>query len=176
VGQGHSMVQTDMIEKKIRDTILTRPLQTSGATPPPQAATTTATPLSLHSSYHGETADQLRHQSRPAPNWEPQRCASGTIAYGTPSSSRPMYPPTYSQGIQTPLPSFVPSPSSATFPPNPSGTSQQHTLLQSNSQEWTEYTSATTDSSQTAPVAMLSPSQGPSHKELDISEFDPIQS
>lgn len=180
-GQGHGAVQRDRMERRVTDAIFNRPLQTSVAVAhvPTKAAST----VSFHSSYHGETTDQLRNQSRTtsSQNWDARQSRSTAVGV-TPSSSRPAYStPHYPQ---TSPPPFTTSPSAAPIPtPShniPTGPSpQQQQLHQSVSQEWTEYTSAPTDGTRTLPSATFSPtpsSQGTSHEGLDISEFDPIQS
>lgn len=166
---GHNEVEIEKMEQRVRDALWSQPLHTSTVASTGTAASTV--PLSFHGSYHGETSDQLRNRSRQPTSWDPRHYNPATYVHAMPPNrSVPIYP--YLQPSPTPLPSFNP-----TLPSSP-----QHVLLQSNSQEWTDYTCAPTDSTQTVPndstamsqsASLTSFSQGPAH---DLSEFDPIQS
>ena len=182
---GQGTVQRDKMEKRVKEELFKRPLQNS-VTSTPTAATTAS--LSYHNSYHGETGDQLRNRSR-TPAWENNRYTSTGAYHQQPTPST--YPATHCpQAVPTSPPSFTPSPSPvppSSYYPTPSSahnpptgpSSQQRSLHhQNDSQEWTEYTSAQTASSQTQPsdcTAQLSPPPSSSHGP-DVSEFDPMLS
>ena len=181
-----AMAQRDRMEQKVRNAIFSVPLQlpsqsvhvfpTAGSGP---------TPVSFHSSYHGETAEQLRN--RPRQSWDISRRYSPSNSYAglcsTTSSSRSAYPQTYvPPSIHSPTPPhFVHSPSTPHPSPQlPTVTTSPPSLQhQSTSQEWTEYTSADVVQRGSTPFPTPAPTnQGSSSSQTgpDISEFDPIHS
>ena len=174
----HGVARRDRMEQRVRDAIFNIPF--SATMPPPPHSQTHSTVPHFYSSYHGESSEQLRNRSRQTQSRD-SGLYNSTGAYSSSSSNtRPLYTPTYPPH-SSPPPSFVPSPSpTPTSHISPSSQSHPNSYHhnQTVSQEWTEYTSASSERTNTA-AGTLSPTPsnpGQSHQELDISEFDPIHS
>lgn len=170
-GVSHSEIEREKMEQRVRDAILNEPLHTSAVA----SSMGIAVPMSLHPSYHGETADQLRNRLKQPSTWDSRQLNPA----GVPSNRTvPVYTYPYLQSSTPPPPSsLTPSLPNASSSSSP----QQHVLQQSHSQEWTDYTSAPVGATQTVPTAstsgfLLESSNVSQSLPQDISEFDPIHS
>jgi hypothetical protein len=192
-GEGEGSARADMAQQ-MEQAIFNDPLQISAAValspssqgPHPPTAGPTAHPVLFHSSYHGETADQLRNRGRQSWDSAPRFNSASSYGGSVTSVNRParphMYPPS---SVQSPIPTpphFVPS-TAHTVPQIPAVTPPPPTLHhQSTSQEWTEYASAPVEGTPslqgTVNPTPLPANQGSSssQKTTDVLEFDPLHS
>lgn len=172
-GVSHSEVERERMERRVREAILNQPLHTSASV---DTTATTAPPSFHSSSYHWETADQLRNRSKQPSNWDVRQFNPSGVYSMSASRTMPVQP--YLPSSTPPPPPTLPP----TLPNIPS--SHQPILQQSISQEWTDYTSAPIGATQTVPnnstasvssfvLESSSLTQGLSQ---DVSEFDPIHS
>ena len=203
----HGVAERDRMEQKVREAIFSVPLSThpSSSSTPHGPVVSTATPVSFHSRYHGDTTAEQLHNNRSSRQAQPRDSwrYNSTGAYGS-GPKPPLYSPSAPGAIQRSPPPFIPSPAAPTpiptptphIPPSPQPSQPRTTYQhQATSQEWTEYTSAPSEGggSQTQQqqqgiptptgVGTLSPTPSsnqattgqPPNRELDISEFDPIR-
>ena len=176
--------QRDMMEKRVTDELFNRLPQSVASIPP-----SSSSPLAFYNSYHGETADQLRqhHNRTPVTQvWESRRYTSPGLHPPPPtgrttstyaSTQYPQMslspPPYHSAPVSTPTPIPPHLPPTHT----PTSVSARPSLNHVESQEWTEYASASAGVLQNEESAAIpSPSSQGSHEKPDISEFDPIRS